>query len=110
MFISTIVISQPNDVTICEGKGTVFTCVLDTIYTNITNDNVQWYGFIKNTGTTETVDPDDGNINLLTNITGNTLNSSLSITDVRQSYTGYYWMGTPFSNVCNVSLNVLTSM
>ena len=44
----------------------MFTCVLDTTNTDITNDNVQWYRFIKNTGTMETVDPDEDNINLLT--------------------------------------------
>jgi len=105
-----IVINQPSNVTTCEGKGAVFTCVLNTTNTNIRDDDVQWYRFIKNTGTTETVDPDEDNINLLTHATENILNSSLSINDVKESYTGYYWMGTPFSNVCNVSLNVLTSM
>jgi len=84
----------------------VFTCVLNTTNTNIRNDSLQWYRFIKNTGTTETVDRDEDNINLLTHTTGNILSSSLNITDVSKSYTGYYWMGTPFFNVCNIYLSM----
>jgi len=105
-----IVISQPNDVSVCEGRGTVFTCVLNTANTNIRDDNVQWYRFIKNTGTIEAVNPDGESISFSTVTDGNVLSSSLNITDVKQSYTGYYWMGTPTSNVCNTSLNVLTCM
>ena len=106
----TIVITQPINVSICEEKGAVFTCVLNTTNTNITNNTiVQWYKFIKNTGTTEIVNPNEDRIDLLTHINGNKINSSLSI-NVTRNYAGYYWMGTPFYNVCNVSLNVLTSM
>jgi len=84
MLISTTVtISQPSNVTTCKGRGMLFICVIDTTYTNIRDDNVQWYRFIKNAGTTETVDPDEDNINLLTHTTGNILNSSLSIIDVK---------------------------
>jgi len=104
------VISQPSDVTKCEGEEVMFDCILNTADTNIRDDNVQWYRFIKNTGTTETVDPNKGSINLSIFSFANILISYLNITDVRKSYAGYYWMETPFSNVCNVSLNVLTSM
>ena len=99
-------ISQPDDVTICEGKGAVFTCVLNS---NIRSDDVQWYRFIKDTSTTERVDPNGGNINFLTSTIGSTTSSSLTITNVRKSYTGYFWVGTPSLNVCNASLTVLTS-
>ena len=54
LHISTTVISQSDDVTICEGEGAVFTCVLNS---NIRSDNVQWYRFIKDTSTTVMVDP-----------------------------------------------------
>ena len=54
LHISTAVISEPDDVTICEGEGAVFTCVLNS---NIRSDDVQWYRFIKNTSTTVMVDP-----------------------------------------------------
>ena len=106
-FISTTVLSDPDDVTICEGRGAVFTCVLNS---NIRSDDVQWYRFIKDTSTTKMVDPNGENINFLTRTIGSTINSSLTITNVIKSYTGYYWVGTPSLNVCNASLVVLTSM
>ena len=40
MLISTTVISKPDDVTVCEGGSTTFTCVLDS---SISSDDVQWY-------------------------------------------------------------------
>ena len=107
LYVRAIVISQPDDVTICEGKEAVFTCVLNS---NIRTDDVQWYRFIKDTSTTEMVDPNGENINFLTSTTGSTINSSLTITDLRKSYTGYFWVATPSLNVCNASLTVLTSM
>ena len=104
--ISTIVISQPDDVTICEGRRAVFTCVLNG---SINSDDVQWYRFIKDTSTTEMVDPNGENINFLTRTNGST-NSSLTITNAIKSYTGYFWVGTSSLNVCNASLTVGTSM
>ena len=103
-----IVISQPDNVTICEGNGAVFTCIFDS---NIRSDDVQWYRFIKDTSTTEIVYPNRENINFLadTSATGNTINSTLIITNVRKFYSGYFWVGTPFLNVCNASLTVTTS-
>ena len=100
-------ISQPDDVTICEGEEAVFTCILNS---NIRSDDVQWYRFIKDTSTTEIVDSNGGNINFLTRTIGNTTNSSLTITNATKSYTGYFWIETPSLNVCNASLTVLTSM
>ena len=99
-------ISEPDDVTICEGEGAVFTCVLNG---NIRSDDVQWYRFIKDTSTTEMVDLNGENINFLTRNNGSMISSSLTITSVRKSYTGYLWVGTPSLNVCNASLTVLTS-
>ena len=97
--ISTTVISQPDNVTtICEGEGTVFSCVLNATDLNINNSYVQWYRLLEDTNTTEMVDPQDSNIHLNT--------STIRI----KSYTGYYWVRLPFDNICNVSLTVLTSM
>ena len=96
-------ISEPDNVTICEGEGAVFTCVLNS---NIRSDDVQWYRFIKDTSTTVMVDPNGGNINFLTHTNGS---SSLTITNAIKSYTGYFWVGTPSLNVCNASLTVVTS-
>ena len=101
------VISQPDDVTICEEEGAVFTCVLNS---NIRSDDVQWYRFIKDTSTTVMVDLNGGNINFLTHTNESTTSSSLTITNAIESYTGYFWVGTPSFNVCNTSLTVGTSM
>ena len=105
--IATVVISEPDDVIVCEGRGAVFTCVLNS---NIRSDDVQWYRFIKDTSTTEMVDPNGDNINFVTFTFGNATSSSLIITNVIKSYAGYFWVGTPSLNVCNASLTVLTSM
>jgi len=88
----------------------LFTCVLNTTNTNIRYNDLYWYRFIKGTSTSEILDPYEDSINFLIYTTGTIINSSIIINNARQSYTGYYWMGTPFSNVCNVSLNVLTGM
>ena len=100
-------ISEPDDVSICEGDRAVFTCVLNS---TIRSDDVQWYRFIKDNSTTVMVDPDGSNINFITDTNANTTSSSLTITSVIKSYTGYFWVGTPSLNVCNASLTVLTSM
>ena len=102
---STTVISQPDDVTVCEGGGAVFFCVLNS---NIRSGDVQWYRFIKDTSTTEMVDPNGENINFLTRTNGSTTSSSLTIIKSK-SYTGYFWVGIPSLNVCNASLTVLAS-
>ena len=102
-----IVISEPHDVTVCEGREAVLTCVLNS---NIRSDDVQWYRFIKDTSTTEMVDPNEDDIYFITDTIGNTTSSSLTITNVIKSYTGYFWVVTPSLTVCNASLTVLTSM
>ena len=103
------VINKPDDVTVCEGRRAVFTCALN-YFINLKSDDVQWYTFMKDTSTTEMIDPDGENITFTTNTIGSTTNSSLTITNVIKSYTGYFWVGTPSLNVCNASLTVLTSM
>ena len=103
-------ISEPDDVTVCEGKDAVFTCVLNTANNNKNSNDVQWYRLVKNTGTTEMVDQQDSNIYFTTSTINNTLTSQLTITTASKSHTGYYWVGTPSSNVCNASLTVTTSM
>ena len=108
MFYPFIVISEPNNVAVCEGKEAVFTCGLNSY---IKSNNVQWYRFIKDTSTTVIVNPDGDNINFSTDtVMGNATNISLTITNVIKSYTGYFWVGTSSLNVCNASLTVLTGM
>ena len=96
------VISEPDDVTVCEGGSTTFTCVLQD--NNISSNDVQWYRLLRDTGTSEMVDIMD-----VLNHTNNSLTTSLTITNTIKSYTGYYWVRLPSDDVCNVSLTVLTS-
>ena len=105
-FISTIVISEPDDVTVYEGVGAEFTCVLDG---GIRVEDIQWYRYIMDTGATEMIDSDLKSIDISSHTIRNT-SSTLTITNTSKSHTGYYWVGTPSFNVCNVSLTVLTSM
>ena len=111
MYVVTIVLKQPNNVTVCEGnKEAVFTCVLNTTNANINSDNVQWYRSLEDIGNAERVNQ-NSNIHLTTSTTNNTLTSSLTITNAVKSYTGYYWVRLPSGDVCNVSLTVFgTSM
>ena len=104
MLISTTVISKPDDVTVCEGRSTTFTCVLNS---SISSDDVQWYRLVKDTSTTVMIDPDE-HFTISTH-TRNTTNSSLMITNAIKYYTGYYWVGTSSVNVCNASLTVTAS-
>ena len=106
-FISTTVMSEPDDITTCIGERAVFTCVLNTTDSNITNNDVQWYRFIKSNSTTVMVDQHGESINFITHTTGNTINSTLIITNTRTSYNGSFWVGTRSSGVCNASLTVL---
>ena len=112
MIISIIAVDEPDDdVTICEGGGGgVYTCEVNTANTNISSDDVQWYRFIKNTGTTEMINPEGTNINFTTKHSENALVSTLTITNAESSYTGYYWLNPPLNDTCNVSVTVGKSM
>ena len=105
MYISTIVISGPHDVTVCEGGSTTFTCVLDRNYRNISSDDVQWHRI---TGT-NTIGQLDSNMHFTTSTTNNTLNTTLTITNAIKSYAGDYFVGTPHYSICRASLTVTTS-
>ena len=107
MFISTTVISEPDDVTVCEGEGrtTTLSCGFDN---SIDSDDVQWYRFIKDTGKTQRANQTD--MITVPTSTENGFDTVLYITNARKSYTGYYWVRTLSSDVCNVSFTVTTSM
>ena len=106
----SVVISEPDDVTVCEGRSTTFTCVLDATMKN-NSDDVQWYRLIKDTGTTEMVDPQGNNTIIIHFTTNPTTNDSLTttnltITNANRSYTGYYWVRLLSDDFCNASLTV----
>ena len=46
------VISEPDDVMVCEGRSTTFICALNK---NIRSDHVQWYRLMKDRNVTEEV-------------------------------------------------------
>ena len=94
-------ISQPDDVTICEGEGAVFTCVLNS---NIGGSGVQWYK------DAQMVNPNGQNINFHNHTTGGAINSSLTIKNAVRSSAGNFWVRTSSRTVCRASLTVLPSM
>ena len=104
-FLSTIVISEPDDVTVCEGRTTTFTCVMDS---SISSDDVQWYRLIMDTSTTVMVDGREDGLIIVPIDNGGTFTAILYIFNAKQ--TGYYWVKLPSDDVCNVSLTVATSM
>ena len=107
-YLPAIVISEPDDVTVCEGRSTTFTCVLDS---SISINDTEWYRFIKDTGTTERIpNAGGGDIIIVPTHSQNGFTTTLNIFNTTKSYTGYYWVRLPFDDVCNVSLTVLTSM
>ena len=103
------VIDEPEDVTVCEGEGIMFTCVLYTTDSSIKADDLRWYRLIKDANTTEMIYPKSSNIRFNTSHDhNNTLTTNLTITNTIKSYTGYYWVGVSSEGVCNVSLTVTT--
>ena len=109
MFMSITAVDKPDDITICEGGGAVFNCVLNTTNTNISSGDVQWYRFIKNTGTTEIINPNGTSLTFTTNHSGNVLTTNLTITNAVTSYAGYYWVKLLSNFSCNTSVTVGTS-
>ena len=108
VFISTIVISQPENLTVCKGKGAVISCILNTTNSNISSDHLYWYRLTKDATTAKMINADGESIVFTSNSSGYG-NSTLRIKNAMESYTGYYWVGTSSFNVCNVSLTVVTS-
>ena len=65
---------------------------------------------MKGTNATIRVYPQGSNIHFTTSTTNNTLTTNVTITNAIESYTGYYWVGTPYNSVCYAFLTVTTSM
>ena len=103
LFLTTV-ISGPDDVTVCEGGSTTLTCVLGA-----TGATVEWYRFIKNTGAIQRIRQNVQDITFTTS-NGNTTNSVLTINNVKESHTGYYWVEEESIGVCNASVTVTTGM
>ena len=117
VYLHAIGISEPCNVTICEGRSGTFTCTL----VNVSGENntgeimeIQWYRFIKDARELEPVIPNGRNISFIRSIINKTaITTSLTITNATESNTGYYWVGKPGGYVAdckNISLTVTTSM
>ena len=107
-FVSTAVISEPDDVTVCEGRSTTFTCVLNG---SMTSDDVQWYRLLKDTGTTEKLGTlKDSDFTVVPLPSMNNFTTMLYIANARKSYTGYYWVSSSLGDVCNTSFTVSTGI
>ena len=102
-------ISHPDDAIVCKGRDAVFTCVLNVTNSNTRYTDLEWYK-LTNASKIELLDPYEERINFLIRTSGNTISSSLNITNAINSYTGYFWIGTSSFSVCNVSIAIGTSM
>ena len=101
------VISEPDDVTICERTAsTLLSCVLNG---SISSDDVQWYRLVKGTNTVQRVS-DAGDFVDVPVPGQNELTTTLYIFNARSSYTGYYWVRLPLGDVCNTSFTVSTGI
>ena len=84
---------------------------MNTTDSNIKEDDVRWYRFIKdNNNTMKEINQQDGNMTHTSTTINDALLISLTITNAIKSYTGYYWVRISSNNVCNVSLTVITGM
>ena len=102
------VISEPDDVTVCEGTAsTSLTCVLNG---SLTSDDVQWCRLIKDTNTTQNVSNAGDDFVDVPIPRQNGFTTILYIYNARKPFTGYYWVKSPSGNVCNTSLTVSTGM
>ena len=108
LYVSITGISEP-DVIVCEGGGAGFSCELNTSNTNISDNDVQWYRLIKDTGTIEKIMM-NSSITFITNTIENVSTTTLNITNAERSFTGYYWAKSQSTDICNVSVTVGTSM
>ena len=75
--------TQPRDVTVCNGRVAVFTCVVDRNGTNITSNNVVWQQIRVGGHISDLLD--GGPFNITTTISGEILTSALTITGVTDS-------------------------
>ena len=112
----TVVLHGPDNVTVCEGGSTTFTCVLDRSHTTksgenvlLNSDNVKWHRTVMGRSSTETI-VQGSNIHFTTSTNDSALSSSLTVSNANRSYTGLYFVGTPYYTVCRASLTVTTSM
>ena len=110
MCIFIIAAVEIDNLTICEGGGTMYSCELNTAKTNISNDDVHWCRLVNNTGTTEMINPNGTNVAFTTKHSGDILITNLTITNAVRSDTRYYWVKSPLNDTCNVSVTVGTSM
>ena len=102
------VISEPDDVTVCEGTAsTTLSCILNG---SITSDDVQWYRLVKDTNTTQNVLAAGDDFVDVPVADQNKLTTTLYIFNATKSYTGYYWVRLPSDDVCNTSFTVSIGM
>ena len=101
------VISEPDDVTVCEGTSTSLSCVLNG---SISSDNVQWYRLIKDTSTVQRVSDAGDDFVDIPMPNQNNFTTTLYIFTARRSFTGYYWVRSSLGDACNTSFTVSTGI
>ena len=107
--VNVTVITQPDNITVCEGGTAVFTCVMDILNANISTEDIRWWRMRINhnslTKITETVT----RYTISNDINEHRVTSVLMITNVRLADMGPYWPGLIDDNqLCSMAfLNVV---
>ena len=92
-----IVITQPQNTTVCQGGIAVFTCVIDFHNISMVDmDRINWWRtrLDHNYSPIDVMIPRHARGNdIMNSISGNRLTSVLMITDVKLVHMGPYWLG-----------------
>ena len=91
--VNVTVITQPDNITVCEGGTAVFTCVMDILNVSINTEDINWWRIrIDHKGLTEITETVT-RYTISNDINGHELTSALMITNVRLGDMGPYWPG-----------------
>ena len=91
MYIVTV-ITQPDNITVCEGGTAVFTCEMDILNVDVSLVEVKWLRTREDQNLNITVNTQGlRRLNVNNSISQGTLTSAFVITDVRSSDIGPYW-------------------
>ena len=102
------VITQPDNITVCEGGTAVFTCEMDSLNVNVSLVDAKWWrtredqNLVNFTINTYAL----ARLNVNNSISQGALTSALIITDVRSTDIGSYWCVLKITDELVISSNM----
>ena len=92
--VNIIVITQPDNTTVCEGGTAVFTCVMDILNTGISIKDIRWWRIrTDQNAAAAMLTQHFDRYNITNSINGHKLTGVLVITNVKLLDMGPYWLG-----------------